>query len=103
MARILFLALDIDLGRNRGDTIHVLNLASCLADAGHALHLVVAAAAREHPIASVGVTRMPALNTVLQLKRRSGLAKTLRPEIAYERTFAPAILRAAARARPCPY
>jgi len=43
--RILFLALDVDLARQRGDTVHATELADALSAPGHEVALVVGASA----------------------------------------------------------
>ena len=90
--RILFLALDIDLSRPRGDTVHAIELARGLHQIGHSVALVVGAGTAAPADRPEGVV----IHEVFGADSRvlAGIARILRAwpaEIVYERRFSPKI------------
>jgi len=88
--RILFLALDVDLSKHRGDTIHAVELARALSLLGHELQLVVGADGSARALlpneVDVQVARGADLSVFAGI--RAFLRK--RPaDVVYERRFSP--------------
>src|SRR3990172_2587044 len=90
--RILFLALDINLDRQRGDTVHAMELANGLASIGHAITFVVGAASGHSPtlrsdmvLRVVGGSNRRVVRETLAVARRSAI------DIVYERRSTPKI------------
>lgn len=90
--RILFLALDVDLAKPRGDTVHAVELARALRQLGHEVSLVVGA---DGPVRSllppdvpVRAIRGPDWRVIRMIRR---IARDARPEVIYERRFSPKI------------
>src|SRR3990172_7627056 len=90
--RILFLALDIGLVHQRGDTIHAVELARALDLMGHGVTLVVGAngSARKllPPHVDVHVARGSNWRVVRAIRE---FAPQVRAEVVYERRFSPKI------------
>ncbi len=90
--RILFLALDINLARQRGDTVHVIELAAAFSRLGHDVALVVGSAPKV-PIllpkeVSVATVRGADLQVLAAVRR---IANRFSPQITYERRTTPKI------------
>jgi len=90
--RILFLALDINLDRQRGDTVHAMELANGLASIGHAITFVVGAASGHSPtlrsdivLRVVGGSNRRVVRETLAIAKRSAI------DIVYERRSTPKI------------
>ncbi|OGS64299.1 MAG: hypothetical protein A3K59_02425 [Euryarchaeota archaeon RBG_19FT_COMBO_69_17] len=90
--RILFLALDINLDRQRGDTVHAMELANGLASIGHAITFVVGAASGHPPtlrsdivLRVVGGSNRRVVRETLAIAKRSAI------DIVYERRSTPKI------------
>jgi len=95
--RILYLALDIELGKASGEAAHVREATRALAAIGEEIHLVVpeiAGKPQKNPrLAAQGVHlhSVPArgnTSTVLACRR---LVKNLHPDVIYERRYSPKI------------
>jgi glycosyltransferase involved in cell wall biosynthesis len=90
--RILFLALDIDLSRPRGDTVHTLELSRGLCQLGHSVVLVVGAGSASPAIppeeARVYEVSGSDLQAVLEIGR---IVRDRSPDVVYERRFSPKI------------
>src|SRR2546427_1887364 len=98
--RVLLLALDIDLSRNRGDTIHLIALVRSLAALGHRVRLVVGANGRTPPLQGVDVSVRPAAGDASVLRHVIQAGKTSHAEVIYERRTSPKISAAAALLLP---
>lgn len=90
--RILFLALDINLDRQRGDTVHAVELANELASMGHAITFVAGAATIRPPtlrpevaLRVVGGSDRRVVEETLAIARRAAI------DIIYERRSTPKI------------
>jgi glycosyltransferase involved in cell wall biosynthesis len=99
--RILFLALDVNIKNNTGDSIHVKELAKSLASLGHKVSLVVPdpgnsenllPPSKQHKNLQIFFFRprshFRSISTVLFCKK---VAKDQRAEVIYERRFTPKI------------
>ncbi len=90
--RILFLALDVDLSRVHGDSIHTVELARGFRESGNEVQLVVARD-RGDAAAAPQTTR----TTIVRGSNREVIAKlmrvvrTFRPDVVYERRTTPKI------------
>jgi len=93
--KILFLALDIDLGTHRGDSVHTRNLAASFARAGHRVHLVVGAKPADADVPGVFVSVRPGAGDLSVLSHVHKVARGFRPDVIYERRFSPKIGAAA--------
>lgn len=89
--RILFCALDIDLSRPRGDSIHAFSLASALARAGHQVHLVVGSMTGACSSDGFEVSVRPNDGDLRTLLYMQQVAARFRPDVIYERRFSPKI------------
>ena len=90
--RILFLALDIDLSKQRGDTIHAVELASAFHELGHVVMMVVGAGSSHAPRTTpqFPVKALSGSNTKVLAGIRE-LIRAFTPEIVYERRSTPKI------------
>ncbi len=90
--RILFLALDVDLSKQRGDTIHAVELASALAKLGHEVALLVGSGGAASALAPPGVAVHAASGSdwrVLSAVR--AVLREFPPDVVYERRSTPKI------------
>ncbi|TLZ64547.1 MAG: glycosyltransferase family 4 protein [Methanobacteriota archaeon] len=94
MTRILFLAADIDLSRNRGDTLHARNLARALVRVGNEVHMVVGASPSAEPIDGVNVSVRPDRGDARIVRFLLRKVRDVRPDIIYERRFSPKLASA---------
>jgi glycosyltransferase involved in cell wall biosynthesis len=92
--RILFQALDVDLGVDRGDSIHTRNLAMGLARCGHSVHLVSGAATGGVVLPGVDLTVRPQGGDLAIISHVRRVSLEFRPEVIYERRFSPKIAAA---------
>lgn len=92
--RILFQALDVDLGANRGDSIHTRNLAVGLVRGGHRVHLVSGAATSGVVLPGVELTIRPEGGDLKVIAHVRRVALKFHPEVIYERRFSPKIAAA---------
>lgn len=89
--RILFLALDVDLARQRGDTVHATELAQALAGLGHEVALIVGASAGVST-ANGGVRVHRATGSDLAILRSLRAIHRSHPfDVVYERRTTPKI------------
>lgn len=88
---ILFLALDVDLRRNRGDAIHTKAIASSWARAGHRVHLVVGGDGDVGAIPGAEITVRPGAGDLPTLACVKEVARSFKPDVIYERRFSPKI------------
>src|SRR6266566_1177447 len=89
--KILFLALDVNLGTNRGDSVHTRNLAAFIARPGHSVHLVVGANSRHPGLPGVDVSVPPGPGDLSVLSHVRKVARAFRPDVIYERRLSPKI------------
>ena len=101
--RVLFLGLDIDLARNRGDSIHALNLAKSLVHVGHSVLAVVGAAPSQRANHGVEIAVRPSARDPVVLRYLLRLARKFRPDLIYERRFSPKMSAAIATLLDIPY
>ncbi len=85
---ILILALDVDLQRNRGDSIHVNELSAGLRELGHAVRLVTGTSPENVPIGLEHETRRS--STLGQILRGRSLAAKW-ADVIYERRGSPKV------------
>jgi glycosyltransferase involved in cell wall biosynthesis len=94
--RILFLALDVDLAKQRGDTVHAIELASALSSLGHDIFLVVGAdGAARNALASGLPVHVASHSDAGILRELSRIVREFRPTLVYERRTTPKISFAA--------
>ncbi|MGQ0797115.1 MAG: glycosyltransferase family 4 protein [Methanobacteriota archaeon] len=89
--RILFLALDVDLARQRGDTVHTTELAAAFARLGHEVALVVGANAASGPPDSGIRVHDAAGSNVAVLRRLRAIRRGFPFDVVYERRTSPKI------------
>lgn len=89
--RILFLALDVDLARQRGDTVHATELAHALAGLGHEVALVVGAnAASASPDGGIRVHEARGSDVAI-LRSLRAIWRAFPFDVVYERRTSPKI------------
>lgn len=100
---ILFLALDVDLGDQRGDAIHVLELARSLARIGHTVDLVTATRAVPEIGPEVRHHRRPDASDYRIVRMAAEVARGSASDVVYERRLSPKIAYAVSRLRGIPF
>jgi len=85
---ILFLALDVDLARRRGDSVHVRELSAHLAELGHSVRLVTATRTETEPERIVHIRRRG--SGLGQVAQAVALAHSW-ADVVYERRMSPKI------------
>ena len=101
--KVLFLALDINLDRQRGDAIHTRELARFLAARGHLVDLVTAPAKAAIGLDGVCSHTRPAASDWKQLRFCARLALSSGSEVVYERRSSPKIAFAVSRLAGIPF
>jgi glycosyltransferase involved in cell wall biosynthesis len=103
--RILFLALDIELGLGRGDAVHPESLARALVARGHEVTLVAATSKLDPDALPTGlrVICVDTTSTLGQLASAFRIATAVRPDVIYERRFSPKISFALSTLLRIPY
>ena len=89
--RILFLALDVNLGTNRGDSVHTRNVAASIARAGHRVHLVVGSTLKDPIEPGVDISVRPDAGDFSVLSHVRRVARAFQPDVIYERRLSPKI------------
>ncbi len=101
--KILFLALDINLGINRGDCIHAENLAASLIRAGNGVRMVVGMISDGFQLPGVDLSVRPEGGDLAVLSHVRKIARSFRPDVIYERRFSPKISASVAFLRRVPF
>ncbi len=101
--RILFLALDIDLNRQRGDSVHALSLAKALARVGNRVHLVVGAVGDQLTVPGLEFSVRPSGGDFSTVRYVWRLSRRFGPDVIYERRFSPKISAAVSVLSRRPY
>ncbi len=101
--RILFLALDIDLSCEQGDSIHALSLARSLLRSGNRVHLIVGADRAGIPSDGLEISVCPKGQHFAVLQHAYRVARRFRPDVIYERRFSPKVSAALSLALHRPY
>ncbi len=96
--RILFLALDVDLTANRGDSVHVRELAQHLVRDGHEVRLITASRA-PFPFGTHYLREDSTVGQVLQASREARNWA----DVIYERRMSPKVSYAASRLTSIPF
>ncbi len=95
MLSILYLALDVDLTRARGESIHVRGITEALAASGHRIHLVVAKAPSGTTPDGIETSERPEGSDLDVLRHVLGIVRRVHPNAIYERRSSPKISAAA--------
>jgi glycosyltransferase involved in cell wall biosynthesis len=103
MTRVLYLALDVELSRNRGDAVHVRNVVRSLGRIGHDIHLVVASAENIAPIDGVKISSRPRTDDFRLVSHVLRIGRKMHAEIVYERRFSPKISASVSTLLGIPY
>lgn len=101
--RILFLALDVNCSRERGDAIHVRNVVRSLVKLGHSVHLIVAKDGRSTPPETEVVSEKPIGGDLAIARAVVQRGRDFRPHVIYERRFSPKISALVAARLRLPY
>lgn len=101
---VLFLALDVDLAAERGDAIHVLELARALGSRGHGVDVVAVRAPPDAAVPpKVRVEVRPTARDWQLVRFCADLARHHRADVVYERRLSPKIAFAASRLAALPF
>lgn len=102
---VLFLALDIDLGMQRGDAIHVREITRALAARGHRVCLVTATPSGRVPPLGPGVSHAtrPGARDWAIVRGCRNHAKETQSDVIYERRLSPKISYALSRLLDLPF
>lgn len=95
MLSILYLALDVDMTRARGESIHVRGITEALATSGHRIHLIVAKAPGGTAPDGVETSERPEGSDLNVLRHVLEIARRVHPNVISERRFSPKISAAA--------
>jgi len=101
--KILFLALDIDLGRQRGDSIHALSLARALTRSGHRVHLVVGATDPAMVVPGLEISVRAVGGDLSVIRQVWRVSRRFQPDVIYERRFSPKVSAALSMLTNTPY
>lgn len=91
LTRILFLALDVDLGTMRGEAAHTIALARGLAAVGDSVELVVGSTPDAVRVEGVRLTSLKRARDLHAVSTLSRLVKRAHIDAIYERRFSPKI------------
>src|SRR6266540_96416 len=101
--KILFLALDIDLSREQGDSIHAMSLATSLSRSGNRVHMIVGTNRDAILTDGLEISVCPRGQGFAVLQHAYRVARRFRPDVIYERRFSPKISAALSLALRTPY
>jgi len=102
---ILFLALDVDLRTERGETVHTIEFAKALAKRGHHIALVTATPQAGVPALGSGVRHYvrPSRSDWKQVHSCLRIAREISANVVYERRLSPKIAFAVSRLLGIPF